>query len=432
MKPFIAILALSLSSMPVLAEPLQLSLEAALELAVAHSPVITDQGTAVAKALRNKENAWNLFLPGITAELIGSYKDTMFYPPQIDRGVAPFSTSLKMDVKLSLDTKILFDLQKRKDDFAIALLLAQEAQRKFVMGVEKDYFSLVASSMDVGNAIRTLGLDEEQYRQTKIKFDSGLESELSLLNAELKLQGTRTAATSSKAAYERKSIAFRRLLGLDPQTSFTLTTPLVIAELDTGVIEGLMDAIGTRLDLEIKRKAIEASTVAIDRYHALNRMPLISIGSSLVYSLSDFSVPLDGFSISAGISFGVDAWIRGSQKDLAYRLLMDEREQQVVEYDRMLGAAKEKIEDLTMDLALKINDLRLTEAKLLLADRIRSQTRIAYDRGTVTLYALDDAQSKVEVQRQALVSTQLAYLQLIIDIGYALGVDWRSLIGTPG
>ena len=190
---------------------------------------------------------------------------------------------------------------------------------------------------------------------------------------------------------------------------FTLTTPLVIAELDTGVIEGLMDAIGTRLDLEIKRKAIEASTVAIDRYHALNRMPLISIGSSLAYSLSDFSIPLDGFSISAGISFGVDAWIRGSQKDLAYRLLMDERDQQIVEYDRMLGAAKEKVEDLTMDLELKINDLRLTEAKLGLADRIHSQTRIAYDRGTVTLYALDDAQSKVEVQRQALVSTQLAY-----------------------
>ncbi|OHD82485.1 MAG: hypothetical protein A3J97_10515 [Spirochaetes bacterium RIFOXYC1_FULL_54_7] len=429
MKPTVALLVLVLYCLPLQAEPLGLSLDEAMELAVANSQVIHDQENVVAKALRNMDNSWNLYLPGVTADLIASYKDSIFYPSQTSRSVSPLSTSLKMDIKLSLDTKSLFERKKRGDDYATALLLAQEVQRKFVMGAEKDYFSLVASSLDVNNSLRTLDLDEELYRQTKVRFERGLEPELSLLNADLKLQGTRTAVMSSQAAYDKKAMAFRRLIGLEPQIMFTLTTPLAFTELDAKNIEDLLRAIEARLDLEIKRMAIEASTVAINRYHAITRLPLLSLGSSLSYGLSDFSVPSDGFSISAGISFGVDAWIPGSQKDLAYRLLLEEREQQVVEYDRMLEAAKEKVEDLTIDLSLKINDLRLTEAKLALAERIHAQTRTAYDRGTVTLYTLDDAQNKVEVQRQALVSTKLAYLQLVIDIGYALGVDWRSLIG---
>lgn len=429
MKPTVALLVLVLYCLPLQAEPLGLSLDEAMELAVANSQVIHDQENVVAKALRNMDNSWNLYLPGVTADLIASYKDSIFYPSQTSRSVSPLSTSLKMDIKLSLDTKSLFERKKRGDDYATALLLAQEVQRKFVMGAEKDYFSLVASSLDVNNSLRTLDLDEELYRQTKVRFERGLEPELSLLNADLKLQGTRTAVMSSQAAYDKKAMAFRRLIGLEPQIMFTLTTPLAFTELDAKNIEDLLRAIEARLDLEIKRMAIEASTVAINRYHAITRLPLLSLGSSLSYGLSDFSVPSDGFSISAGVSFGVDAWIPGSQKDLAYRLLLEEREQQVVEYDRMLEAAKEKVEDLTIDLSLKINDLRLTEAKLALAERIHAQTRTAYDRGTVTLYTLDDAQNKVEVQRQALVSTKLAYLQLVIDIGYALGVDWRSLIG---
>ena len=429
MKPTVALLVLVLYCLPLQAEPLGLSLDEAMELAVANSQVIHDQENVVAKALRNMDNSWNLYLPGVTADLIASYKDSIFYPSQTSRSVSPLSTSLKMDIKLSLDTKSLFERKKRGDDYATALLLAQEVQRKFVMGAEKDYFSLVASSLDVNNSLRTLDLDEELYRQTKVRFERGLEPELSLLNADLKLQGTRTAVMSSQAAYDKKAMAFRRLIGLEPQIMFTLTTPLAFTELDGKNIEDLLRAIEARLDLEIKRMAIEASTVAINRYHAITRLPLLSLGSSLSYGLSDFSVPSDGFSISAGVSFGVDAWIPGSQKDLAYRLLLEEREQQVVEYDRMLEAAKEKVEDLTIDLSLKINDLRLTEAKLALAERIHAQTRTAYDRGTVTLYTLDDAQNKVEVQRQALVSTKLAYLQLVIDIGYALGVDWRSLIG---
>ncbi len=419
---------LSLAPVPLWAQPREVSLDQAIDLAIRNSPVINDQGTVVAKALRNKENTWNLFLPSITADLGASYKSPVFYPPQTTRVVSPLATALKMDVKLALDTRTFFDVKKRSDDYDTALLMAQEAQRKFIMDVEKVYFSLLASSMDVDNNLRILSLDEEQYRQTKLKFERGLESELSFLNADLKLKGTQTTVAKAKAAYNKEAVAFKRLIGFEPQTLVALTTPMVIGELDTGLMEDMKD-LGTRLDLEIKRKAIDSSAVAIDRYHALNRMPLISVGSSLSYSLSDFSVPSDGFSISAGISFGVDAWIPGSQKDLSYRLLMDEREQLVMEYDQVLKTAKEKIEDLTIDLGLRINDLKLTEAKLVLAERIHSQTKTAYDQGTTTLYALEEAQSKVEIQRQALVSNQLAYLQLVIDIGYALGVDWRSLIG---
>jgi outer membrane protein TolC len=119
-----------------------------------------------------------------------------------------------------------------------------------------------------------------------------------------------------------------------------------------------------------------------------------------------FRSPLDGLSISAGVSFNADAWIPGSQKDLAYTALAEARDQHAVEYDRMLKSAREKVDDLLVDLSLRMNELRLTEARLSLAERIHTQTAEAYSRGSATLLSLDDAQNKVGLQRQALVSSQ--------------------------
>ncbi|MFH2116202.1 MAG: TolC family protein [Spirochaetota bacterium] len=430
MKRTLTLVAGLISAVYLCAEPVNLSLDQAIQLAIANSPTLQDQGALVSAALRNKENSWNLFLPGLTAEFTGNFFDEFFYPPASNRLTPPLSSSLKMDVKLSLDTKTLYDLDKRRDDYTSSLIVAQEAQRKSIVGIEKDYFSLVASSMDIENSLRALGLDEESYRQTRVKFERGLESELALLNAELKLQVSRTAVISARAGYEKKATAFKRLLGMEPQVLLALSTPLVIAELDSNKLDDLMEGISKRLDLEIKRRAIQAADVAADRYHASNRLPLVTLGSSLSFSLSDFSVPNDAFSVSAGVSFSVDAWIPGSQKDLAFVALLEARAQQAIEYDRMLKAAREKVDDLLIDLSLRINELRLTEAKLSLAERIHVQTREAYNRGSATLLSMDDAQNKVEIQRQALVSSQLAYLQLVIDVGYALGADWRSLLGT--
>ncbi|MGD9940873.1 MAG: TolC family protein [Clostridia bacterium] len=414
------------------AEPINLTLEDAIQLAIANSPALQDQEIMVSAALRNKENVWNLFLPGISADVTGRFSDAVLFPPDTFGPSQPFTSSVNMDIRLSLDTKTLYDLGKRHDDYATALVAAQEARREFIVEVEKAYFSLVASSMDVENSLRTLELEEESYRQTRIKFDRGLESELTLLNAELELQGSQTALVSAEAGYGKKATAFKRLLGLDPQTSLVLTSSLTIRELDSGSLESLMGAIGQRLDLELKRRAIQAASVAADRYHASTRLPLLTLGSSVSLSLDDFSVPADGFSVSAGVSLNADAWIPGSQKDLAYIALLEARDHQALEYDRMLKAAREKVEDLIVDLSLRINDLRLTEARLALAERIHIQTKAAYEGGTATLLSLNDALNKVELQRQALVSSQLAYLLLVIDAGYALGVEWQSLPGVTG
>ena len=365
----------------------------------------------------------------------GRFSEPLLFPPEVNRSGPPLSSALKMDVKLSLDTRVLYDLDKREEDYTSALIAAQEAQRKLVVGVEKDYYSLVAAALDIDNSRRTLGLDEESYRQTRLRFERGLESELTLLNAELKLQGSQTGLINAQAGYDKKATAFKRILGLMAQDSLILSTPMVVAELDSSTLENgrlneLIEGISQRLDLEIKRRAIQSAEVAANRYHATNRLPLVTLGSSLAFSLSDFTVPLDGFTLSAGISFNADAWVPGSQKDLAYRALVEARDQQLVEYDRMLKSAREKVEDLLVDASLKINELRLTEAKLSLAERIYAQTINAYNSGSANLQSVNDAQNKVEIQRQALVSSQLSYLHLVIDVGYALGVDWRSLLGS--
>jgi outer membrane protein TolC len=145
-------------------------------------------------------------------------------------------------------------------------------------------------------------------------------------------------------------------------------------------------------------------------------------------SLADFITARDAFSVSAALSFNADAWIPNSRKDLELTALRETEERLARAYEQARRNARLEVEGLLLDLEQSRAALGVATDQVALSERIYARTREAYERGSATALELEDAQYSVDTARQALVSGRYQYLALLIDLGYALGVDWRTMV----
>jgi outer membrane protein TolC len=434
MKSTAPLLALSLAlvllfaPVPAIAEPLELSVEEAVKRALQSSLDVFGQAQAVAAALRNLESRWNLFLPGISAGATARWSDDLLIEPSLRAGTVapdPFSTSLSVGASLSVATGVLFDLEDRRIGYQSAVLSEREVRSRLVRDVEKAYFLLVSLEQDLSNKERAVTLAGDRLRLATYRFESGLGSELDLLRARMSGQTARSTHEKAVADYHKRLAAFKRLVGLDGSAALRLSTGL---DLRLSDVEADVDKlIEDRTDLGKSRLAMSNAATAIDRFVAAYRLPVLKFDVSYNLSLADFETATDRLVLSAGLSFNADSWIPNSRRDLELRALRENQERLGQKYAEDRRNALDAVELLFLDLELAGKALVLAEDQVSLALRIYEGTSAAYDRGLATALQLETDSSSVDGARQSLIASRYQYLSLLMDLGYELDIDWRSL-----
>jgi outer membrane protein TolC len=410
------------------AAPLELSVDQAVELALGSSLDIFGQGQAVASALRNLENRWNLFLPGISAGATARWSDDLFLETSVRPGATaadPFSTSVSLGTSLSITTGVFFDLEDRRTGYHSAVLTEREARSKLVRDTEKAYFMLVSLELDLENKERAIALAGDRLRLASYRFETGLGSELELLRARLSEQTTRSTHEKAVADYRKRQAAFKRQLGLDASVPIRLTTslefPASSLELD---LEGLIDG---RADLGKARLGLATTALAIERFKAAYRLPVLKFDASYNFSVADFETASDRVVLAASLSFNADSWIPNSRRNLELRSLRESQERLGLKYEQDRRNALDTVNALLLDLELAGKGLLLSDAQVQLAERIYEGTQAAYERGMAIASQLESDGAAVANARQSLIASRYQYLALLIDLGYELDTDWRTL-----
>jgi outer membrane protein TolC len=411
------------------AEPLSLSVDEAVELALKSSLEVYGQSQAVGAALRNLENRWNLFLPGISLGAIARWSDSLLIEaaPVRTGGAAadPFSSTLSFGTSLSVTTGVLFDLEDRRNGYHSAVLSERETTAKVIREVHKAYFKLVSQKQELANKERAILLAAERLKLANFRFERGLGPELELLRARLTEQTARSGYEKALAEQQKRQAAFKRLIGIEAdvdlafssELDFSLTAP----EVD---IEKLVDG---RADLGKARLAVSNAETNLDRSFAAYRLPALKLDASYNVGLADFETGSDRLVLSATFSLNADAWIPNSRRDLELQLLRETQERLVRKHEQDRRNILEAVGALVQDLELAGRSLVLVEAQVKLAERIYEGTRAAYERGMATALQLETDSAAVDTARQAFVSSRYEYLVLLIDLGYELDSDWRTL-----
>lgn len=405
-----------------------LGLESALELALAASPEYRAAAAAASAARRSVDHSWNLFLPAVKPSAEGGLEGYLFAPStRTESALAP-SASLRIGASLSLDTNVLFDLEKRRLDVASAELAVLEAEARVRRDTAKAYFYLVSLGLELDNKAKAAELAAERSRIAALRFERGLGSELDALRAAMTERTA--AATRDKAAGElaKRSAAFAHALGLPPGTPLFLSAPLPEpSRLALSPSESSIEELAERrLDLRKDRLAQEAASLARRRYEAVNRLPLVSVGAAwnALAATPGSASPMsasDSWSASATVSFNADAWIPGSRRELEQRGLEEAEARLAEAYERAGRSALAEVASLRLDAELARSAVGVAEAQVALAERIEARTAEAYERGAATALELEDARLSLDGARQALVAARYQCLAAAIDLGYAMG-----------
>jgi len=421
--PVLLVLLLTLSRFMLAAEPVELSVETAVEMASKASVELYGQRLAVGSAQRDLEYSWNLFLPGISAGLSGKIGDELFTANSPSTNL--FGSSLSLGTRLTVTTGVLYDLENRRAAYRSARIGEQEVEARLARDVQKAYFQLVSLQLDLDNKAKAIVLAEERRRLADLRFGRGLGSELDALRAQMSELNARSAHERAVADYDKRQATFRRSLGIAAGDQLNLTTALAVpAGSPTGSIEGMIDA---RFDLAKASLALEVAATATSRYANLNRLPLVTLDAGWNYSLADFETARDGFFMSAGLTFNADAWIPGSRKDVELQILRETEGRLALSREQARRGALDEVEALRLDIEFARNSLELAGGQISLAERIAARTREAWERGSATALELEAAQYDVDAARHALIASRYQYLSLVIDLGYALNTDWRTL-----
>ncbi|PKL07802.1 MAG: hypothetical protein CVV51_12215 [Spirochaetae bacterium HGW-Spirochaetae-7] len=428
MRQPLPLLLLAMALVPLWAEPMTLSLDDAVGLAMRASLDMQGNDLAVASAKRSLENSWNLFLPGISSSLGASLSDDLFIDTPARAGVAaanPFGTTVTLGTRLTVGTAVLFDLEARRAAYRSSVLDRQMASASLTRDVEKAYFAIVSLELDLQNKGKAAELSAERQRLAAFRFERGLGSELDVLKAQMSELNARAAVEKADADFRKRQATFRRQLGLPAGTQLTLSTALEIPPgIHPQAPESLIDG---RLDLEKARLAMAAAASAVARYDATVRLPVVTLEAGWNFGLDDFSDSSDQFTLKAGLAFNPDAWIPRSQKDLALRSLREAQDSQAAKYQQGLRNARDEIEALLLDIGLAARSLELADGQVSLAERIYVRTKEAWERASATGLELEEAGLAVDSAQQSLIAVRYQYLSLLIDLGYALNVDWRTL-----
>ncbi|OHD24685.1 MAG: hypothetical protein A2Y38_07460 [Spirochaetes bacterium GWB1_59_5] len=423
--PSLISLYFTLSLAPLLAVPVEVSVESAVELASRASVELYGQKLAVESAQRDLGNSWNLFLPGISMGLSAKTGDKFLAPAILGNSGPGFGSTLSLGTKLTLTSGVLYDLEKQRTSLRSALLEERDLKARLARDVQKAYFQLVSLQLELENKAKAIVLAEERRRLADLRFARGLGSELDALRAQMSELNARSAHKKAVSDYDKRQTAFRRQLGLAAGDQLRLTTALEVPAVQPAdVIATLID---TRIDLAKASLARKIAAVATAKFINLNRLPLVTLDAGWSFSLADFKTSRDNFSISASLSFNADAWIPGSRKDLELLALRETEDRLARSHEQIRRSALDEVEALRLDLEFARNSLELASGQISLSERIAARTREAWERGAATALELEDAQYAVDSAKQTLIASQYQYLSLLIDLGYALNTDWKTL-----
>jgi len=431
MRNTAVLLCLAIGASPLVAEPLALSVDDAVALALGASPEAYEEKLAADAARRALDNRWNLFLPALSAGATAKIGDRLLTDTPLGSQAAGLDGALTLGTKLSLANGLPFDLADRRTAWRLAELDAADARARVERDARKAYYLLVSLEQDLANKARATELAGERSALAELRFERGLGSELDALRARLSERDAEAAYDGAVADYEKRKTAFRRMLGLEEGAALLLSTPLEqpaaspgISEGDGAVTDGGDDeTIDARADVRKAALAAEAAANASARYAAVNRLPMLTLEASWNLSLALADPARDAYSVGAGLVFSPDAWIPGSRKDLELRALRETEERLRAAYAQARRDARDEVADLRIDVASALGAVALAESRAVLAERILAGVQDAYERGSATALELDDARLDLDSARQTLIGSRYRYLALTIDLGYALGVD---------
>lgn len=213
-------------------ETLNLTLDKALEIALADNPTIkvADQ-EIVLKKEANKE-AWQSLLPELSVS--GSWQHTIKVPvmklggqsfPMGDDGVNTAAAVATLSLPVFAPA-VYKSMSLTKTDIQLAQEKARSSRLDLINQVTKAYYQLMLTQDSYEVLQKSYALAEENFNVVKSRYEQGLVSEYDKISAEVQMRNVKPAVVSAENGVRLSKLQLKVLMGITEDINLVVSEKL--------------------------------------------------------------------------------------------------------------------------------------------------------------------------------------------------------------
>lgn len=399
-------------------ETLNLTLDKALEIALADNPTIkvADQ-EIVLKKVANKE-AWMSLLPQAT--VTGSWQhtiqaavmqlDTMSFKMGRDRtntvaGVATLSLPI-------FAPAVYKSMSLTKTDILLAQEKARSSRLDLINQVTKAYYQLMLTQDSYEVLQRSYALAEENYNVVKSRFEQGLVSEYDKISAEVQMRNVKPSVVSAENGVRLSKLQLKVLMGITEDINLVVTEKL--NDYETMVFTNQLDNDNFGLENNSVMRQFDLNADMLKKNVGLawsNFMPTLAASISYQYQSlynNNWNIFDYKWSGSSNLMFNLSVPIFKASnftKLKTARLQRTQLELNRVDTERKLNM---QVESYKSNMQASSEQVLSNKEAMNQADKALSISKKRYEVGAGTVLELNSSQV-------ALTQSELTYSQSIYD-----------------
>lgn len=402
--------------------PVRLSLEESLAFARAGNAALLSERLSTSIASNRAKYSWNAFLPSLS--LGATFRNThdLAGGSNSDRIGNSFDASAGLSLTLTsgvVETRKQLGLFR---DAANLSLLNEEAKTE--RDVKVAYYFLLADRDALELADGDIALAKRQAEFVRKNYESGLASELELLQSRYTVASGEPKIDEARRAFRQSCREFALLLGIEPSGDIELTDRLEADPRPVRLSEPVEAYVERGYAVQAARTAVEIARSERRAGLLTRRGPTVSLSESIGIANLDegFHAPETGtFTLSVAIPLngyvpGSKEWLSGQEQETVIRQTEISLAQARRESLSRIHGLIERVDGLFRAIELAAMNERL-------AERTHELSGQGYRAGLVTQTEHDIARQRLLEARLVAVTAAYQYKIGIIELAHGLGVS---------
>ena len=408
------------------AEPLLLTEEDAVNLAVRQNLSLQKSKIDLSSSQEKEQYSWNYLIPAITASAGLSRSEQLLNKSNPEGG--SWGVTAGFDVTQSLNFSSFSARSSALLNMEYQNLSYESDLNTLKLNVRQEFYYLLAYKENLALQQKNLELAEKRYSQSSINFQNGLASKLDVLEARNSYESLRPDFTDAKTSYNTQLMSFNRLLGLDINQVVELKGSLEIVPLNLDA-DALIEAnLSERLDVQSALKGLEIQEAQLKSIKTAYQSPTLSLGAKWTNAQADISSDSawnDSAVFTIQMSFPISSYIKGSSEQLSISEAYMSVEKLEIQLQDTLENGAQEIRSLLMTLEGSKENIEITELGALLALENYEMVEAAFNAGAKELLDVEDAQNKLFSANLNLVLSRYSYMSGLLELENALNTPLK-------
>ncbi len=399
-----------------------LSLQEALEIAVAQNPAVQQARLAVERAEAGVALAQAAFAPTLSTRVNYQYSEPPTPGGGPSREVHTLSASVVRVDYTAFDNGIREqNLRLAQEALRIAQLQLEQTLQTVRQAVANAYYDLQSADARVAISQAAVASSEATLRDAQARERAGVGTRFEILQAETELANNRQTLLAAQNAQQLSRRRLAELLNFPSPTDVLARDPIEpVGEWDLSLEETIVAAFAQRQELERQRRELEQAQARLRLAQASNGLQ-ISLFATLEV-VNDFKASRDSFDVgySVGANFSL-TWLDGGKAAAQARQAEIDGQVAVSNFVGTRNEIRRTVEEAFFTLSSSREQIESAKVAIASAEESLRLARLRLQAGVGTQTEVINAEAALTTARGNLSNAVIAYNRALVQLQRAVG-----------